>query len=262
LYASPAGQDDGSGSRDAMLAEEFVEGREYSADFIIDGDRVTVIRVAKKIRPSNLPFGTTAAYIVPARLPHWLDPSLLADRLGKAGAAVGLTRAICMVDFIVSHEEIVFLELTPRIGGDCLPPLVRQCCGLDTIGLALDFAEGRRIDIPPAEKWTRLVGLRLFADRSGLITSLSADRLSKGRGVREVYLKRRPGHLVSLPPDDYDSWLLGHVIFEPSGDEDLVAHCEELKKSLVVDVEPHYDQKFIVADNAGRGPAQSADASS
>jgi hypothetical protein len=54
--------------------------------------------------------------------------------------------------------------------------------------------------------------------------------------VREVLIKRRPGHRVTLPPQDYDSRLLGHVIFKPAVQASLEQECSELADKLLVDI--------------------------
>jgi biotin carboxylase len=231
-------------SAPVVLAEEFVEGREYSADFIIDGRNVSLIRLAKKLRSDALPFGTTMAYVVPARLPERISHDELNKTLREASDALGLDRAVCMVDFIVRRDETVLLELTPRPGGDCLPPLIRESCGLDTIELALDFAEGRNTKIPPAHRWTELVGMRLFSPKSGVLADVSyADLLDDPR-VREVFVKRSPGYEINMPPDDYDSWILGHVIFHPQAGKCLKQQCKEMSEKIGINVEHCYDQKF------------------
>jgi len=244
--------------RAAILAEEYVSGREYSCDFVIDGGQITIVRIAKKLEGEGKPFGTTAAYLVPARLPGVLDDASLKKSLKKAAKALGLRRAICMVDFMVSRDEIVFLELTPRIGGDCLPPLIRQSCGLDTIGMALDFAEGRRLNIPAPHTWRPMVGLRLFASRAGVLNKVNLDEIKADQRIREVYVKRSPGHVVSLPPEDYDSWILGHVIFELETDRSLTEECEKLKSKIRIEIEPYHDEKFIRIHTQGSGTAKSA----
>ena len=153
-------------TRAAFDIEEFVDGREYSADFIIDNGKIQLIRIAKKLLDRKASFGSTLAYTVPARLPEEVTEAQLCETLLHGAQALAYERALCMVDFIVSHDEIVLLEMTPRPGGDCLPQLVQQSLGVDMFKLALDFAEGipmpqfrRQASAPP------LVGVRLFADR-------------------------------------------------------------------------------------------------
>ena len=66
---------------------------------------------------------------------------------------------------------------------------------------------------------------------------IDARRLQRDRRVVEIYLTRRPGHQIKMPPEDYDSWLLGHVIFEPDGHSEPEAQCRELIDKLIVEVE-------------------------
>ncbi len=240
-----------------VLAEEYIDGREYSADFIIDDDDVTLVRVAKKLRCDALSFGTTVAYLVPARLPGRIRNEELEVTLRRAAQALGITRAICMVDFIISDESIVLLELTPRIGGDCLPPLIRKCCGLDTIGLALDFAECRKYAIPERSLWKEHVGMRFFANQGGVLAGVNCEKLAEDPSVKEIFIKRAPGHEITLPPEDYDSWLLGHVIFEPHPDICLIRQCDDLREKIIINVEKYHDSRFAWFRSPGCRAAQS-----
>ena len=56
----------------------------------------------------------------------------------------------------------------------------------------------------------------MFASRAGVVRRIDTQAALADPRVLECYLKRAPGHRVVLPPDDYDSRLLGHVIFAPS----------------------------------------------
>jgi len=136
------------------------------------------------------------------------------------------------------HEGVAYLlEMTPRPGGDCLPQTIFQSCGLDMLGLALDFAEGKPIALPAASSWVRLVGLRLMAKKSGMIKKIGDRALRQDSRVKELRLKRRPGQRVVLPPDDYESRLLGHVIFKPVTPQSIETECDELESKLIVEIE-------------------------
>jgi biotin carboxylase len=220
--------------RETLVAEELVEGTELSCDVLIDGARAEIVRLASKLPAPDQSFGTTLAYVVPAELPDGIRPAALASQLREAARAVGIDRGLCMVDMIVRDDEALMLEIAPRPGGDCLPFLIRRSSGLDMLGLALDVAEGRAVSLPTASAWRRLVGLRLIASRSGLIEAIDTRALEAEPAVREVALKHGPGHRVLLPPHDYDSRILGHVLFEPDGAADLPAACAALAAKLSI----------------------------
>lgn len=224
-------------SRRLFVMEEFIQGREYSSDFVIDGDRIDIIRIARKIPAEDQPLGTTLAYVVPGKMPGGISIDHLKEQLHKAARAIGLSRAICMVDFMVREDKVYLLEMTPRPGGDCIPPLLKQSSGFDILGYALDFAERRKAALPEPSQWQRLIGLRLFAKHGGVIRNIDTGRAESDSRVREVYLKRLPGHRVVLPPQDYDSRILGHIIFAPSRPDDIEAECLELLEMVSVEME-------------------------
>jgi len=221
-----------------VVLEEFIPGQEYSCDFFLENGRLEVIRTAKKILTAENQVGaTTAAYVVPAELPAEIPAAVFVDQLYRAATALGLDRALCMVDFIVWQGKTYLLELTPRPGGDCLPWLIQQSCGLDMIGLALDVAQGRKTSTFTKQSWKTLVGLRLFAQHEGTIKEIDEGDLGRDPRVQQVFIKRRPGHRVVLPPYDYDSRLFGHVIFRPTVCTSLETECAELESKLKVIME-------------------------
>ena len=226
----------GAAGRPACVMEELVTGVEYSCDFAVDGGRLEVLRTARKIPAHGMPFGTTLAYLVPAGLPPELDPERFRRQLRNAARALGIERAVCMLDFIASNGQAVMLEMTPRPGGDCLPPLLMESAGLDMLGVAIDFAAGHFPTAPPPSRWRPLVGLRLIAPAAGTIAHLGVGALKADGRVVQCLLKHGSGHRVLLPPEDYDSRLLGHVIFAPSTPDSTEAESVELAALLEVEM--------------------------
>lgn len=229
---------DGSDPRHVFAIEEFVDGPEFSCDFTLNDDRVEVIRFARKIPATAETFGTTLAYEVPGELPSGFDLEGFRMQALHAARALGLRRALCMLDFIMRDNQAHLIELAPRPGGDCLPFLIRQSAGFDILGAALDFAEGRQLAVPASPQWKRLAGVRLFAKLAGTVRAISTDALQADPRVLECYLKCAPGHRVCLPPDDYDSRILGHAIFAPGSADTLEAESLELAGKLQLEMDP------------------------
>jgi biotin carboxylase len=228
MYATPNNGHGGVDPRRVFAVEEYIEGPEYSCDFIIDADEVEIIRITRKIPAPDSPLGTILGYELPAGLPKGCDLDTFRTQIGRAAQALGISRAIVMLDFIVRDGRAVMIEMTPRPGGDCLPPLILQSSGFDILGAALDFGEGKKISIPDKTQWNKMIGVRLFAQKEGTVASFDTHRLDADPRVRDVYLKRRVGHQVILPPKDYDSRLIGHVIFEPTHLDNLDAEALEI----------------------------------
>lgn len=219
-----------------ILAEEFVTGDEFSCDFVIEDGRVEVIRLTRKILSSQGPFGTALGYLLPGALPDEINGQNFRQTLYQSALALGLTRAICMLDFMVYQNRIVLLELAPRPGGDCLPFMLRRCRKLDLLTLFLDFCQQRSLQLPTSPESNPCLGLRLHAQQSGILKKIDARQLQRDSRVREIHLIRQAGHLIKMPPDDYDSWLLGHIIFEPYVDMAPEAQCRALLNNVIVEV--------------------------
>ncbi|HQK26090.1 MAG TPA: hypothetical protein PK393_11280, partial [Synergistaceae bacterium] len=127
----------------------------------------------------------------------------------------------CMVDFSLRRGEPLFLELAPRPGGDCLPPLLRVARGWDPLLAELAFARGRDETQDPFPGGPGHLGLRLVASRGGEVRRLHIALLEEDPRVLAVGGLRGPGHRVILPPEDYDSRILGYAIarLEPRNPE-------------------------------------------
>lgn len=235
IQAGVAGQGATPAEKNAtlLLAEEFIAGTEYSCDFLAAHGQARVLRLTRKLPAPRQPFGTIMAYALLEFAAAPFSREELEGVLGPGAAALGLNPALCMVDFIATAEGLVLLEMTPRPGGDCLPHLLRRARNLDILALALDFAR-QRPPLWPEEGGEGYVGLRLHARRAGEIRAIDSLALRRDERVREVHLTCQPGQKVTLPPADYLSWYLGHVIFEAAPAENWQAQCGELGKLLTL----------------------------
>lgn len=213
-----------------VIAEVFVSGTEHSCDFAVENKNVEIIRVARKILAPNSPFGTIQAYDLS---PGAIDPIIrqpdFPKLLYRAASALDITEAICMVDFLVQDNQIIFLELTPRPGGDCLPAVLRESAEIDILTTALDFSVGNPIAYKNLADFEPCIGVRIHADREGTFLRLKADELQDDIRIRKILVSQPYGHVVQMPPKDYDSWLLGYIIFQP----DLTTSSEEQCKEIL-----------------------------
>ena len=217
-----------------ILAEGLICGAEYSCDFAVQQGRAVVIRLTRKIPAGLGPFGTIQGYVLTSAAAEGLDTAMLDRTLAQSAAALGIDRAVCMLDFILHEGRMVLLELAPRPGGDCLPFLLRQAYDLDMLKLQLDFARQKPLHLNRGGNGRPLVGLRIHARKSGVLEHIDCAGLRQDPRVRNIHLIRGQGHRIVLPPDDYDAWLLGHLLFEPEPEIDLAWQCRGLLEKIDV----------------------------
>jgi biotin carboxylase len=215
MYQNLSSPGQGLDPKQDVVVEEGFTGPEFSCDFILSGRRAQLVRLSGKVLAPEIGTGTALIYYVADIEETGIGQRELEIHLRNAARAMGFDRGIFMADFIVHRGRPYFLEVSARPAGDCLPWLVRSSSGIDTLGLALDLAEDRPTSLQPLESHYSLAAFRLFARREGLLRSLANGRLQADPRVLEVVLYRQPGHVVSLPPHDYFSRILGHIVFRP-----------------------------------------------
>lgn len=226
-----------AGNGNGIMIEEPAQGREYSCDFIIEDKDVRIVRLTGKIPLKDGPFGTTQGYLLPGGGWGAIEIPFLEKTLYRAASSLGVTRALCMVDFMFDGDRVDLLEMAPRPGGDCLPFLLRAGRGLDILELAMDFSRNRQLRWRTPKESKALIGLRLHAKKEGVLKLIDTGRLEQDGRVKQIHITRRPGHRITMPPQDYDSWTMGHVIFEPDAFTEIELQCALVNEMLGMVVE-------------------------
>ncbi len=219
-----------------VIIETFVEGNEYSCDFFIDHQGARPIRFTRKIHAPIPVFGTIMAYELVDFPRGNISTKNFQRLLVKAARALGIERGICMLDFIVTETGASLLEMTPRPGGDCLPWLIEKGMNLDILSLNITLGAQPDFQFQPSRRFSSLVGLRIHGHRAGILKDIDTSRLMADSRVREVYIKHKSGHVIQLPPKDYDSWNLGHILFKPSTLLSCEQQCLHLLSLLTIDI--------------------------
>jgi biotin carboxylase len=220
-----------------IIVEEFVDGSEFSCDFFMDEEETILIRLTKKIPSSFGPFGTTMGYVLVDALPNGIDLNIFRRYLARAAGALGIKRSICMADFIVRESDIILLEMAPRPGGDCLPALIRNGLQLDILALALDVAQNRPLSIGSFRPPQPFVGLRIHAKHGGIFRRIDCGLLKEDARIKEIQILRHSGDIIRVPPEDYDSFVLGNIIFTPQNTTDPLGECRRLLDMVTVEIE-------------------------
>ena len=223
-------------SEERITAEEYVRGEEFSCDFVVNSGGVQILRICRKILLKNAPVGTTHAYVLLPENQKEMDTMALKETLFQGARALKISHALCMADIMVYNHHLYLLEITPRPGGDCLPYLLKYARNIDMLETALLFAGQKSIDLPLHFQEKPVVGLRLHADRAGILDTINTEQLSDDLRILQVFLKRQSGHRIILPPDDYDSWVLGHVIFMPNEAHSIECQCQEIQGRIDIRV--------------------------
>jgi biotin carboxylase len=226
------------------LVEEYVEGPEYSAEVLWVDDDWRVLGVTRKLVTSP-PYCVELGHVFPA-LPEGMNGRHLEERVLSWVRALGMRWGAAHVEFKVSDEGPVLMEVNPRLGGDLIPELCGLACGFDVVEYFLRISAG---ESPPLEAGSlepkKAYAIQfLCADRSGVVERINGiQELNLARGVVDWRAAHLPAKVRGLT-SSYDR--LGYVITE--GEDAAEAEClaEEAigKLALVWGVERGVDLSY------------------
>lgn len=204
------------------VIEEYIHGTEFSCDFVLKDDELTIVRLTEKVKDMDQTFGSVLAYCIPANLPNDFSTGELVLFFKRAVKSLGFDHGWFMVDFIINEKGPCLIEVTPRPGGDSIPDLIEAATGKDILGIYLDFVSGRNNDINPIQySSTPMASLNIFAPKSGIITELDFSDLINLHWLKKIYISKKINDRIVMPPHDYDSRKIGHCIVESKGPGDL-----------------------------------------
>lgn len=131
------------------VVEEFVEGQEYSVEFISYKGEHTFLAVTFKYTTGD-PYYIESGHYQPAPLSDEIREKIgnvVAHSLDSLGIEYGATCTEVKVD---DAGNIKLIETCPRMGGDCIgSDLVKYSTGLDYVGMVVQIACGEEPDFTP-----------------------------------------------------------------------------------------------------------------
>jgi biotin carboxylase len=211
------------------LAEEFIEGPEFSAEFLWIEDRWVLLGVTEKLL-SPPPFCVEIGHVFPATDLPWM--SFLEVRAAEWLRQIGLNFGAAHVEFKVKDGKPVLMEINPRLGGDMIPELIRLATGFDVIlDLFYQHSNGYISRQKPSGEAQGAAAIRfLVADKPGTVTHIAGKEIVEALpDVKRCVLRRVP-IVTSGTENSYDR--LGYVIATGNTAEDAKANTESALASF------------------------------
>lgn len=155
------------------VLEEYVEGFDGTCEgFLVDGQLAFSLLLDRKTAPA--PYVATHGHRVPTLLTP-ADATRVLETIQAVLRVLGIADGPFDCDYIVRPQDVVLLEISPRLGGNSITPLVRVATGIDLTELTLRSACGESVEIPGAID-VRPSGLVLLGtDRAGRLSYDDAE---------------------------------------------------------------------------------------
>jgi biotin carboxylase len=184
--------------RESILLEEYVPGREYALEGLLDAGELRLLALFDKPDPLEGPFFEETYYITPTSLS---DPEqgILLDAVQAACRAYGLVTGPVHAELRLHQGQAWVLEIAARsIGGECAR-LLRFGTGFSLEELLIAHAIGEALPRSPESEAAGV--LMIPIPRAGVLRRveglLAAQRVP---GIEDIVIAVREGYeLVPLP---------------------------------------------------------------
>lgn len=198
--------------KEYCIVEEFIEGLEFGAQaFVYDGKILFVLPHGDETFMSHT--AIPVAHYVPFEFEeqfHTIEQEVI-----KAIEALGLNNCAVNVDMILKEGQIYIIEITGRVGANCLPELVEINYGIEYYKMIALLALGES----PMEFWNKrrtkmkagFSQMFFSKEKSGIIDEL--DYLGEfSDSVKEVTFFKKVGETINQFQSSNDC--LGQIIVQ------------------------------------------------
>lgn len=136
----------------AAIVEEFIEGDEYSCEYISQNGKHHFLALTKKYT-TGAPHFIETGHTEPSDIPEKFQKQIKQE-IKKALTALGIKNSASHTEFkIDSKGNFGIIEIGARMGGDCIgSDLVKLSTGNDFVKMVLDVALGNQIIVNPPNK--------------------------------------------------------------------------------------------------------------
>ncbi|MFB6904028.1 ATP-grasp domain-containing protein [Streptomyces bacillaris] len=178
-----------------VIVEEMLLGRHLSAEAFLRDAKLATIAVTER-STTGAPHMITTGHMVPAELAPVTEIALRSMVMDICGA-LGHTDGPVNFDFVVDRtEEIRFIEMGARLGGNGMPLLVRHAYGIDTYEAALRLALGVPFELQARHDKKTALQI-LTTDTDGILRAVEgADEVRALPETAELRIFPTPGSRV------------------------------------------------------------------
>lgn len=217
------------------IVEEFIEGKEFGAEaFVSNGEVLFVLPCGDETfrARTNIPVG----HYTPLEMEGEMS-QLVTEQSIKAIKAVGLDNCAVNIDLIYKDGKVYIIELTGRIGANCLPQLTSIYYGIDINKMIIDAALGNDVKTYFQENMkepTACYARMLFSNTSGIVKTIDKSNINN-ENVEEITFFVSPGDEIAKFSNSKDC--IGQVVVKGQTIPECKELLERVEKNLIVDLE-------------------------
>ncbi|MFI9273206.1 ATP-grasp domain-containing protein [Kitasatospora sp. NPDC052896] len=214
------------------LAEEFLDGAEFSVETFSMAGRHHLLAVTEKFKTANF---VEIGHLVPARTPAEQQDRIVAEVITLL-TALGVQEGPAHTEVMLTARGPRIIETHTRPGGDAIVELVRLASGFDIQQLTFSWLAGEPVDLTP-EPVAGAAAIWFLTVPEGKVTAVGGlAEASAAEGVVTAVLTAAVGDLV---PPLHNSWARqGDVIAIGDDPDTALQRARQGVGRFTVEVEP------------------------
>ncbi len=190
---------DRDGTQLGLIIEEFIPGREYALEGLLDKGELRVLALFDKPDPLDGPYFEESIYITPARLPQEKQDEI-ARAVQQACELGGIASGPIHAEMRLNEQGVWLLEIATRsIGGLC-GRMLQHALGMSLEELILRHA----LNMPlPEICHAEATGVMMIPiPKRGILQSVHhLDEARLVDGISDIQISASVGQIVSPPPE-------------------------------------------------------------
>lgn len=223
----------------SMLAEQYVDGREYSVELLVrDGQALFANVTDKFLFPGPRP--VERAHRVPAEIPANLAATLGRHTMVVLGA-IGFRTGIVHCEWIVPDDGVPHLvECAGRLPGGGILDIIQLAYGVELLRAYLTVLRGEDPGVLP-RRAVRGAAVRFLTAGPGVVEGIhGADAARRAPGIVLVHIGATAGEEYGRVRSSWDR--AGVVMSTGDSAADALERAEKAARAIRIDV----DQKQVV----------------
>ncbi len=212
------------------ILEQFIDGRQGTCEGILRHGEIALSCIMDRLT-ADRPYVATRGHVLPASLPAPAQEMLLSN-LNKVWNLLGVTDGPFDCDFVAAKDGVYLIEISPRMGGNCIANLMREALSFDIVEHSVRVALGEDPQLPPDIRLRPAATVILGVPQAGrlMYDRKEVEALRKEPWLRSLELDVEYG--AAVQPFTNGRHRLGEAILSGRDREEVEARIAELNRRL------------------------------
>jgi formate-dependent phosphoribosylglycinamide formyltransferase (GAR transformylase)/GNAT superfamily N-acetyltransferase len=229
------GLDTGGRSDAEQLVEGYIDGDEYSVEFLIQEGEPHAICEFEKPIPLHGPFFEETIYVTPTRLSPEGRANIRQLAI-EAVKALGLRSGPAHCEIRLSNDGPFVLEIGARVIGGACSRVFRHVLEEDIHSYVLRLALGDKVRLPQQKAGAAGAMMLPIPGEGRLISVRGLDKAQNVGGIQDVILTADPGDLIIPFPEQ--SCYVGFLTAKADTSEEVERALTMAASAIEMDLQP------------------------